>query len=135
MDFSDATPDTIFISEGNSTRRPTEKELFELFGFWKCKSGDCDQELASLGLTLRVQEPLVIPEQVITVSSPPPAEATLKPASGAGSLKGSLPVSVVGSGTTQSAEATPTVMTGPVPTGRFMRPSHVGKHRVKSYHN
>ena len=86
-------------------------------------------------MTLRVQEPLVIPEQVITASSPPPLEATLKPASGADSLKGSIPVSVVSLGDTRSAEATPTVTTGPVPTGRFMRPSRVEKHRVISYYN
>lgn len=86
-------------------------------------------------MTLRVQEPLVIPEQVITASSPPSAEATLKPASGAGGLKGSIPVYVVGSGDTRSAEAMPTVTSGPVPTGTRMRPPHVEKHRVKSYYN
>lgn len=118
MDLSVATPE--------STRRPTERELFESFGFWKCKSGDCDQELARFGLKLSVHEPMVIPERVITASSPPSAEATLKPASGAGSLEGSIPVSAVGSGTTESAQATPMLTTGPAPTGRLMRPAHLG---------
>ncbi|KAF5502647.1 Chitotriosidase-1 [Colletotrichum aenigma] len=42
-------PDDLRVDEGNSTRRPTEEELLEHFGYLACKDKSCSHEMEELG--------------------------------------------------------------------------------------
>jgi chitinase len=49
-------PDEIILDDGNSTRKATDEELAEEFGFYRCDSSDCKKELDALG----VESPIVV---------------------------------------------------------------------------
>lgn len=49
LDNFQRSPGELVIHEGNSTRRPTDEELFEELGFLKCEDRDCQREMEELG--------------------------------------------------------------------------------------
>jgi chitinase len=49
-------PDDIILDDGNSTRKATDEELADEFGFYRCDSSDCKKELDALG----VESPIVV---------------------------------------------------------------------------
>jgi chitinase len=49
-------PDEIILDDGNSTRKATDEELAEEFGFYRCDSSDCKKELNALG----VESPIIV---------------------------------------------------------------------------
>jgi chitinase len=49
-------PDDIILDDGNSTRKATDEELAEEFGFYRCDASDCKKELDALG----VESPIVV---------------------------------------------------------------------------
>lgn len=57
----------LVIDEGNSTRRPTAEELRDEYGLFRCKSDNCAEELAMLGMDVHGRK---------TVPAVPAAEAT-----------------------------------------------------------
>lgn len=60
-------PDDIILDDGNSTRKATDEELAEEFGFYRCESSDCRKELDALG----VESPVVIaPPRTVAVDTP-----------------------------------------------------------------
>jgi chitinase len=50
MDGENVDPDEIIVNEGNSTRKATDEELLERFGYLRCADGDCAAEREALGL-------------------------------------------------------------------------------------
>ncbi|KAK6000837.1 hypothetical protein QM012_003562 [Aureobasidium pullulans] len=60
-------PDDIILDDGNSTRKATDQELAEEFGFYRCESSDCRKELDALG----VESPVVVaPPRTVAVDTP-----------------------------------------------------------------
>ncbi|KAJ0274231.1 hypothetical protein CBS470a_011878 [Colletotrichum nupharicola] len=52
QDFDAETfnPDDVWVDEGNSTRKATDRELLDHLGFVRCENGDCEAELGDLGI-------------------------------------------------------------------------------------
>ncbi|KAJ0383092.1 hypothetical protein COL922a_011197 [Colletotrichum nupharicola] len=52
QDFDAETfnPDDVWVDEGNSTRKATDRELLDHLGFVRCENGDCEAELGDLGV-------------------------------------------------------------------------------------
>lgn len=48
--MQDFDPDDVVYMDGNSTRKATEDELREVFGFHKCADDDCSAEKNALGI-------------------------------------------------------------------------------------
>lgn len=61
-------PEEIFIDEGNSTRRPTSREMWEHFGWLHCESEDCVEEEKQLDAPVRRPEEIrVVPKPIDVV--------------------------------------------------------------------
>lgn len=80
-------PDAIVLTEGNSSRKATDEELAEEFGFYRCETSNCKKELDILG----VESPMVFaPVRTVAVDTPAAATAVTEvvkstPAASAGS--------------------------------------------------
>lgn len=77
-------PDEVVFNEGNSTRKATDEELANEFGFVRCADEECSRELEELGIQSAVT---ISPPR----SSPVPVAASLATATDAATTPWSQP--------------------------------------------
>lgn len=68
MDNGNISPSDLTIDDGNSTRRPTEEEIFHDLGLLKCEGDHCEKEMEELGFAS-------LPVDKVLATSPATAEA------------------------------------------------------------
>nr|POE65199.1 killer toxin subunits alpha/beta [Quercus suber] len=89
-------PEDLVIDEGNSSRKPSEEELWQHFGLLRCKSNECEEEEQALGIPIHRPVDTAIPPRVeagnsvTRVADPVEEIATEFPALVLASVGGSL---------------------------------------------
>lgn len=105
------------VDDGNSTRRPTAKELREEFGLFRCRSENCVLELAAVGRDVHGR---------VTAQSAPAAQATgalLETDAGSDGAQGRTVLAALSS-TPPAATATPTTVNDRAASHRDRRRQH-----------